>query len=162
MAQCHACGSRVSPGEHFCGNCGMQLDASSSSDLETLSSTIGDEKEVHSKEFSEFAETLDDEAAIIAEPPVYEAPAEAAPVTAAEEVPPSDNLKTNVVEHADVEERPLSSNSLGGSFTDNVGAAGGTSTSKESTTGGHRPTVKQLSANTVLNGRYETVRRIGG
>jgi eukaryotic-like serine/threonine-protein kinase len=30
------------------------------------------------------------------------------------------------------------------------------------TTGGHRPTVKQLDAGTVLNTRYEIVRRIGG
>ncbi|HKZ81380.1 MAG TPA: protein kinase [Pyrinomonadaceae bacterium] len=30
------------------------------------------------------------------------------------------------------------------------------------TTGGHQPTVKQLDAGTVLNGRYEIVRRIGG
>ncbi len=33
---------------------------------------------------------------------------------------------------------------------------------KRGTTGGHRPAVKQLAANTVLNGRYEIVRRIGG
>ena len=161
MAQCHACGSRVSPGEHFCGNCGtQQLNLSSSPELETLSETLGDEEEVHSRESAAFAETLDDEAPITAEQPIYEPPAEPAP---AEELPPpSDNLKTNVVEHADIEERPISSDSLGGSFTDNVSAPAGTSTPKESTTGGHRPAVKQLASTTVLNGRYEIVRRIGG
>ncbi|HET7285869.1 MAG TPA: protein kinase, partial [Pyrinomonadaceae bacterium] len=61
------------------------------------------------------------------------------------------------------ESAPISSNSLGGSFTDNVQAPGATSSPKrESTTGGHRPAVKQLAQNTVLNGRYEIVRRIGG
>jgi serine/threonine-protein kinase len=30
------------------------------------------------------------------------------------------------------------------------------------TTGGHQPSIKQLEPNTVLNGRYEIVRRIGG
>src|SRR5262245_30459701 len=116
MTQCHACGSRVSPGEHFCGNCGSQLISSSTPEMETLSATLSDEDEVHSPKSSAFAETLEpethDEAPITAEQPVYEEAAAAAPAVA-EEVPPSDNLKTNVVEHANVEERPISSNSLG-------------------------------------------------
>jgi serine/threonine-protein kinase len=57
---------------------------------------------------------------------------------------------------------PISSASLGGSFTDSVHPPASTSLPKEGTTGGHRPSVKQLPANTVLNGRYEIVRRIGG
>jgi serine/threonine-protein kinase len=165
MTQCHACGSRVSPDEHFCGNCGTQLISPSVPEMETLSATLGDEDEVHAPQSSAFAETLEpeitDEAPITAEHPPYEEAAAAAPAPAPE-APPSDNLKTNVVEHVDVEERPISSDSLGGSYTDNVRAPGGTSTPRESTTGGHRPTVKQLAANTVLNGRYEIVRRIGG
>jgi serine/threonine-protein kinase len=48
------------------------------------------------------------------------------------------------------------------SGTDYVQASGHTSTPREGTTGGHRPSVKQLAGNTVLNGRYEIVRRIGG
>ena len=62
------------------------------------------------------------------------------------------------------EPKPISSDSLGGSYTDNIPAEPAAShTSKHrGTTGGHQPTVKQLPANTVLNGRYEIVRRIGG
>jgi len=167
MTECHACGSRVSPGEHFCGNCGMQLMSSSAPEMETLSATLGDEPEVHSPNSSAFAETLEpepepettDEAPITAEQPVYQDAAAAAPAVA-EEAPRSDNLKTNVVEHAD-EDRPISSVSLGGSYTDDVRAPSGTAAHK-GTTGGHRPAVKQLASNTVLNGRYEIVRRIGG
>ena len=45
---------------------------------------------------------------------------------------------------------------------DSVQFSGTTATPRESTTGGRRPSVNQLAANTVLNGRYEIVRRIGG
>jgi len=75
---------------------------------------------------------------------------------------PSGSLETTFVAPED-SSAPISSNSLGGSFTDSVETPSATSSpKKEGTTGGHRPTAKQLSANTVLNGRYEIVRRIGG
>lgn len=138
MAECNACGAHGSPGEHFCGNCGAQL-TPSSAEFETLSATLGDEGELH----PEMARTLEPD---FSEPPTDEAPV-AVPVTGESlEEPPA-----------------ISSNSLGGSFTDNVQAPGTTSTPKrEGTTGGHRPAVKQLPASIVLNGRYEIVRRIGG
>jgi len=137
MAECSECGARVSPGEHFCGNCGAQLTASSP-ELETLSATLGDEDEVYSTPSSAFAETLDDEST---NPPPEQ---------------PVDN------EIGETSMAPISSASLGGSFTDSVHPPASTSLPKEGTTGGHRPAVKQLPANTVLNGRYEIVRRIGG
>ena len=142
MTECNACGARVSPDEHFCGNCGSQL-VPSSAELRTVSANIGDDGEVR----PEWAETLEPE------------PADETPIIA--EQPVSEILETTVV--APEESTPISSNSLGGSFTDNVQAPGATAAPKrESTTGGHRPTVKQLAQNTVLNGRYEIVRRIGG
>ncbi|HEY8411564.1 MAG TPA: serine/threonine-protein kinase, partial [Pyrinomonadaceae bacterium] len=58
------------------------------------------------------------------------------------------------------EPKPISSNSLGGSFTDNVGI--NETNAAPRGTGGKRPTVKQLESNTILNHRYEIVRRIGG
>src|ERR1041385_4628895 len=133
MAECNVCGARISPGEHFCGNCGTQL-APSAMELNTLSATLGDEVEVQTLEA-------------------------AAPAEAHE---PSGSLETAVVDSPDTEESatPISSASLGGTFTDSI--PGKTATPKESTTGGHRPAVKQLTPNTVLNGRYEIVRRIGG
>jgi hypothetical protein len=56
---------------------------------------------------------------------------------------------------------PISSSSLGGSSTD-PNVYGTSATPKKGTTGGHHPSVKQLDSATVLNGRYEIVRRIGG
>jgi eukaryotic-like serine/threonine-protein kinase len=60
------------------------------------------------------------------------------------------------------EPKPISSDSLGGSYTDNIQAAPNATAHHRGTTGGHQPSVKQLPSNTVLNGRYEIVRRIGG
>ena len=147
MTECNACGARVSADEHFCGNCGSQL-LPSSAELRTVSANIGDDGEVR----PEWAETLEPEPAddihITSEQP--------------ETREPSGSLETTFVAPED-SIPPISSNSLGGSFTDNVQAPDtGYASKKEGTTGGHRPTVKQLAANTVLNGRYEIVRRIGG
>jgi len=142
MTECNACGARVSSSEHFCGNCGTQL-IPSSAELRTVSANIGDDGGVR----PEWAETLEPEP-------------EETPIAA--EQPVSEILETTVVAPEE-SPAPISSNSLGGSFTDNVQAPGATSSPKrEGTTGGHRPSAKQLAANTVLNGRYEIVRRIGG
>src|SRR6185295_15963034 len=161
MTECNACGARVRENEHYCGNCGSQLQHNSV-EFDSMSATLGDDDNVQPRKGREWATTLDpedaDETPITGDQPVYEA----APV-AAEVREPSGSLETTVVPPEELEESlpRISSNSLGGSFTDNVQAPGKTST-KESTTGGHRPSVKQLAANTVLNGRYEIVRRIGG
>lgn len=156
MSECNACGAHVSPGEHFCGNCGTQV-SPSSTEFRTLATTLGDEDEVHPA----LAETLEPD-------PVEEEPPAATPDEPVETVAaaPAQSavLEPNISDPAETgEPKPISSNSLGGSFTDSVRIPGTTSTPKrEGTTGGHRPTVKQLPADTVLNGRYEIVRRIGG
>src|SRR6185369_13386450 len=153
MSECHSCGARISPGEHFCGNCGMQVKPSSV-ELKTVAPNPGDEENVQPHDGRAWANTLDDETPVITDQP------EAAPAEVDE---PSGSLETTfVAPETDEPSAPLSSNSLGGSFTDNVAAPGKTSTPKEGTTGGKRPSVKQLASNTVLNGRYEIVRRIGG
>ena len=141
MTECNVCGARISPGEHFCGNCGSQI-IPSSAELRTVSANIGEDGEVR----PEWAATLEPE-------PAGEAP---------DVREPSGSLETTFVAPEE-SSAPISSNSLGGSFTDSVETPSATSSpKKEGTTGGHRPTAKQLSANTVLNGRYEIVRRIGG
>jgi serine/threonine protein kinase len=58
------------------------------------------------------------------------------------------------------EPKPISSASLGGSYTDNVYHAETNAAPRG--TGGKRPAVKQLESSTILNHRYEIVRRIGG
>jgi serine/threonine-protein kinase len=128
-----------------------------------VSATLGDEEDEQPVEGREWATTLepsDDEAPAKEEPSIHETSSEGVAVAEAHES--SGSLETTYVAPDSLESStPISSNSLGGSFTDNVQDPG-TSTPRESTTGGHRPTVKQLASNTVLNGRYEIVRRIGG
>ena len=163
MSECSSCGAQVSPGEHFCGNCGAQL-TPSSAEMRTVSATLDEEEEIPKREGREWATTLepsDETPVIIPEDSIHEtASSDGAAVAEARE--PSGSLETTFVAPDSVEpSAPISSDSLGGSFTDNVEPPG-TSTPKEGTTGGHRPSVKQLASNTVLNGRYEIVRRIGG
>jgi serine/threonine-protein kinase len=127
----------------------------SSAEFKTVAPDPGDEENVRPREGREWANTLDEETPVITDQ------AEAAPPAESHE--PSGSLETTfVAPETDEPSAPISSNSLGGSFTDNVAAPGKTSTPKEGTTGGKRPTVKQLASATVLNGRYEIVRRIGG
>jgi eukaryotic-like serine/threonine-protein kinase len=135
----------------------MQL-TPESVELKTLAANPGDEVDLQPPpEGREWANTLDDEAPVH----VTAAPDQPEPEPAPKE--PSGSLETTYVDPESVEpSAPLSSNSLGGSFTDNIATPGKGPTPKEGTTGGKRPSVKQLAANTVLNGRYEIVRRIGG
>lgn len=153
MSECHSCGAHVSPGEQFCGNCGKQLNRSSV-DLKTVAPDPGDEENVYSQGL-EWANTLDEESSVAADQADVVAPEEARESSGSLET-------TFVVPDSFESSAPISSNSLGGAFTDNMAAPGTTSTPKEGTTGGQRPKVKQLGSDTVLNGRYEIVRRIGG
>lgn len=132
MAECNACGAHVSPGEHFCGNCGTQQ-IPSSPELKTVAASLGEDGEVH-----------------ITAPPPEDEPA--APAHIAEPEPP-------ISKAIEPEPTPVSSASLGGSYTDNVHLE---TTATPRGTGGKRSSVKQLEANTILNHRYEIVRRIGG
>src|SRR6185295_1564340 len=131
MSECSSCGAHVSPGEHFCGNCGAQLNPASE-EMGTVSATLDDEEELPVREGRQWATTLDpsDEEPITPEDSIHEtASSEGAAVAEARE--PSGSLETTYVAPESVESSaPISSNSLGGSFTDNVEAPG-TSTPKE-------------------------------
>jgi len=59
------------------------------------------------------------------------------------------------------ESKDMSPHSLGGSSTDE-NILGTNAVRHKGTTGGRQPAVKQLNPGTVLNSRYEIVRRIGG
>ncbi|HSD45480.1 MAG TPA: protein kinase [Pyrinomonadaceae bacterium] len=147
MAECNACGARVSPGELFCGNCGTQQ-LSNSPELKTVAAN-----------FSEPLEVQPDT------PPVADAPAaEAVEDQPIGDQPGEDQSVDSSAAAAELsatlEPTPISSASLGGSFTDNVEPAD-TGTPQRGT-GGRRATVKQLDPSTILNHRYEIVRRIGG
>ena len=123
MVECNACGARVSPSEHFCGNCGTQQ-LPIDSELKTIAADLsGEDLDVHADISSTNAPPDVSEPAVTGEP------------------------------------KPISSASLGGSFTDNVVLE---TTATPRGTGGKRAAVTQLEANTILNHRYEIVRRIGG
>src|SRR5688572_4536700 len=112
MAECNACGARVSPGELFCGTCGTQQ-IPNSPELKTVA--------------AKFSEGVEVQPEAPPQPPAKEAPV-------AE--PPAPELS------ATLEPAPISSESLGGSFTDDVHAAG-TGTPPRGT-GGRRANVQQL------------------
>lgn len=156
MAECSECGARYSPGEHFCGNCGAQLNPSSS-DLKTVAANLGDSVDLPVPNSAQFAITLEDDPETRETPVEEDEPAVLVEEPVAEK---SENIGAAAAP-ATEEPTPMSSDSLGGSYTDNI-AQGTSSKPSRGTTGGHQPTVKQLPANTVLNGRYEIVRRIGG
>jgi serine/threonine-protein kinase len=158
MTDCKECGGKVAPGEHFCGNCGAQLPAGSP-ELETVAVTPDPEVVVdHSPVKTE--SKVDSHADSEPDLPVSKAVGSATPsrekskYTAAAD--PVDSLSgTDPVAQ-------ISSSSLGGSATDDVRIFGTSSTPQKGATGGHHASVKQLESGTVLNSRYEIVRRIGG
>ncbi|MDQ2920069.1 MAG: protein kinase [Acidobacteriota bacterium] len=77
----------------------------------------------------------------------------ASPVTESPE--PNDSLESS-------EGGLVSRDSLGGSSTGELPPVQVKHTIKKGNTGGHQPAVKQLDPGSVLNARYEIVRRIGG
>jgi serine/threonine protein kinase, bacterial len=152
MADCIECGATVAPGEKFCGSCGMQLPTASVASKPVAAefvSQVGSQKTN-----AEVAQQPVDEVSENSVEPVVVEPAEevvAKPIEKVVETPISSEPPT-----------PISSDSLGGSSTDDIRIVGTSATSHKGTTGGHQPTAKQLQSGTVLNTRYEIVRRIGG
>ena len=134
MAECLECGTATVPGEAFCSNCG------------TKNPVVSPEE---SKEPSAEAAAVD-----TAEGAVSENSGAAAAI--APEAP-----NETASEPLDDESDSESLDFLGGTTT------GGAPvpvkhTIKKGNTGGHQPTIKQLDPGSVLNARYEIVRRIGG
>jgi serine/threonine-protein kinase len=140
MHQCPECGASVTSEEFFCGSCGRQLPQDEHGRSVAVAGS-GEE---------------------VSTPAAPSTPAAApAPAVVPEAVP-----ETVTVSEAPVEELvdSILQTSMGGASTGIVymeDTDSGTSAGKK-TTGGHRPTVKQLEAGTALNDRYEIVRRIGG
>ncbi|HEX5965290.1 MAG TPA: zinc ribbon domain-containing protein, partial [Pyrinomonadaceae bacterium] len=147
MAECSACGARYSPDEHFCGNCGIQL-IPNDPELKTIATTLDDEVDAPPMTSAQLATTLEDadtretpvaekEPPAVEEPPpveaaeVEEAPAVEEPTAVEEEEQPafedhasakSDSFHESAVAHAEAVDipKPISSESLGGSYTDSI------------------------------------------
>ncbi len=144
MAECLKCGTATVPGEPFCSNCGTKNPVASKEAKEAK----------EAKESSNPTESADDSressgAAVALS-------AEAASEAANEEAGDSANEAAN-----ESSDDLVSSGSLGGSTTGEVPVPV-KHTVKKGNTGGQQSTIKQLDPGSVLNSRYEIVRRIGG
>jgi serine/threonine-protein kinase len=159
MAQCNACGTRVSPGELFCGNCGAQL-VPNSPELKTVAVNLSDEVEVQPAEAPEPPPQSSPQSSAQSSPQSLSLASSPQSSEPSEPSQPLVESQPIAEEAAPAEPAPISSNSLGGSFTDNVHMSETNAAPRG--TGGHRPGVKQLDPGTLLNHRYEIVRRIGG
>lgn len=140
MAECVECGVVVDDGEQFCGSCGTQQPEQVKKP--SLATTRASQDDLDPE--PEEQETLEN---------VYEE---------AVQKPAQGTKPAALADAARMEEpKPISANSLGGSATGDL-AANPTTKHQKGTTGGHQPTIKQLQPGTVLTGRYEITRRIGG
>lgn len=142
MAECLECGTATVPGEAFCSNCGTKNppapksgNESGNESKESPRTAAGDSGD-DGRESSGAAAAISPEAA-----------------NKAADKPAS--------ESADDESDFDSSASLGGTSTGEVPVQV-KHTIKKGNTGGHQPAIKQLDPGSVLNARYEIVRRIGG
>jgi serine/threonine protein kinase len=138
MAECLECGTATVPGEAFCSNCGTKNPPGSNQGNESKESpgaAAGDSGD-DGRESGGAAAAMSPEAA-----------------TKAADQP--------VIESADDDSDFDSSASLSGKSTGEVPVQV-KHTIKKGNTGGHQTTIKQLDPGSVLNARYEIVRRIGG
>lgn len=160
MPECPECGSKVGADEQYCGNCGSPQPAASSA-LKTVSTTLEEAPEAKLSKaiFHDVVTPVDVTLVATDFPEESQEPEE----TQEPSQEPEETQEPSQEAEEDLESsQPISSESLGGSFTDSVRVAGNTVTHHKGTTGGRKPGVKQLESGTVLNSRYEIVRRIGG
>ena len=155
MSECIECGAEVAAGQSFCGGCGTQqpavAEASESVTLDQPSDHLAPAKGKVAEE--EVVEQVNES--------VPEANRHTGELSSeAEGASKQPAEATSAGSSADP--KAISSASLGGSATDDVKIQSTTSVPHKGTTGGHQPTIKQLDPGTVLNGRYEIARRIGG
>ncbi len=125
------------PGETFCSRCGTQNPAAGPA---SVPASLKESKE--SGGTDEAKQPAANATAAVA----AASPEEPEPATANENGPAATGL---------------GSESLGGGSTGEVKVQT-KHTVKKGTTGGHQPAIKQLDPGSVLNARYEIVRRIGG
>src|SRR2546425_289293 len=134
MAECIECGKPVVTGEPFCSNCGTKHPVASN----------------ESNEVKESQESRD-----------FSGDSAGAAATRSAALPAAESSDTAKPSAESSEGSIVSGNSSGGSSTGEFPVQA-KHTIKKGNTGGHQPTVKQLDPGSVLNARYEIVRRIGG
>jgi len=154
MAECIECGATVAAGESFCGGCGVQqpavAEASASASLNQASGHLE----------SPTAKVAEEEVVEQVNESVPEASRPTGQLSGDAEGASKPTVEATSAS-ASADPKPISSASLSGSGTGGVNVPSTTSVPHK-TTGGHQPSIKQLDGGTVLNGRYEIARRIGG
>jgi tRNA A-37 threonylcarbamoyl transferase component Bud32 len=148
---CHECGAKNAPDDPFCGNCGAaQIDVPAASATIIAGGASAPAPAPQPASQPEDAES-DVESSDKEDNAKASANAEATPGAAfaasASETP------------AQVKSVP---DKTTGEVAQEESEAPANRTSRAGSTGGRQPTVKQLEAGALLNGRYEIVRRIGG
>jgi hypothetical protein len=134
MAECVECGTTTVPGEAFCSNCGTK-------------NPVAPESKESATPAKESAVASGGAAKDMPSEPANEGPDTSADEEAGGEDVSEDDFDSSV--------------SIGGVSTGEVPGAV-KHTIKKGNTGGRQPIVKQLDPGSVLNARYEIVRRIGG
>ncbi len=157
MAECVECGATVAAGEFFCGGCGTRQLKSPEESSRIESDNKGDAVLDKAPE-SEAAESASEKPEETGNDgtKVSRRTGELASNDAGD-VKPAEKTSAVAMEGS----KPISPDSLGGSSTGDDLLKTSNAVHK-GTTGGHAPTIKQLDPGTVLNGRYEIARRIGG
>ena len=156
MPECIECGAKVAADESFCGGCGAQQPVTQKPPLESpgqisdpLATTQADGTEVEAEVVAQVSEP---------DPEVNKNTGQ----LNQESEKSSDQPAPQEIHQSAAAPKRISSASLGGTSTDEAKIPSTTSVPHKGTTGGHQPTIKQLDSGTVLNGRYEIARRIGG
>ena len=156
MPECIECGAKVAADESFCGGCGAQQPVTQKPSLESpgqisdpLATTQADGTEVEAEVVAQVSE------------PDPEVNKNTGQLNQESEKSSAQPAPQEIHQTAAGPKR-ISSASLGGTSTDEAKIPSTTSVPHKGTTGGHQPTIKQLDSGTVLNGRYEIARRIGG
>lgn len=156
MPECIECGAKVAADESFCGGCGTQQPVTQTPPLDSpaqlsdpLANTQADGTEAEAEVVAQVSEL--DSAVDKNTGPLSQESEKSSDPPAPPEIPQSAAAP-----------KRISSASLGGTATDETKIPSTTSVPHKGTTGGHQPTIKQLDSGTVLNGRYEIARRIGG
>jgi tRNA A-37 threonylcarbamoyl transferase component Bud32 len=142
MTFCYECGAKVAPEDPFCGNCGAAQAASPAGVTTNANDEPASDAEPSSSSDLDITKSPD------AEQPAVEA---AAAAPAAE----SSLEETFMPEN----ESPKSTGEM---RKEGDGSTAAPATMRAGSTGGRKAASKQLEAGTLLNGRYEIVRRIGG
>ncbi|HEX8846103.1 MAG TPA: protein kinase [Pyrinomonadaceae bacterium] len=173
MSFCHECGAKVAPDDPFCGNCGAPqlavpvagatiVEGGAGAASPSPVSHFEDAESADLEADSNISESAEEDATgeeLSAETPAPEAQSDSQEAQSDSQM--AETTKPEEDEPPQVEEAAAASRTTG-EVEEAEASAPVSETSRAGSTGGRQTASKQLEAGTVLNGRYEIVRRIGG